>query len=76
MLNRRWGHLVSTILIAAAPLGAALAETITLKASHQFPGGKGRATRAAVVETASPAALLFAHPPRWGQSGTRLGITN
>ncbi len=29
------------LLVAALPLTAALAESITLKASHQFPGGKG-----------------------------------
>lgn len=29
------------LLVAALPLSAALAESITLKASHQFPGGKG-----------------------------------
>ncbi len=29
------------ILIAAAPIGSALADTVVLKASHQFPGGKG-----------------------------------
>lgn len=29
------------LLVAALPLTAALAESVTLKASHQFPGGKG-----------------------------------
>lgn len=29
------------LLVAALPLTAALADSITLKASHQFPGGKG-----------------------------------
>jgi TRAP-type C4-dicarboxylate transport system substrate-binding protein len=28
-------------LLALAPLAAAMAQTVTLKASHQFPGGKG-----------------------------------
>ncbi|MBK8525559.1 MAG: TRAP transporter substrate-binding protein DctP [Rubrivivax sp.] len=31
----------SALLLAALPLTPALAQTITLKASHQFPGGKG-----------------------------------
>jgi len=38
--NRRWIRLVSGLLFAAAPLTAAFAQ-VTLKASHQFPGGKG-----------------------------------
>ncbi len=41
MSNRRLARIVSGLLIAAAPLSAAVAQTITLKASHQFPGGKG-----------------------------------
>jgi TRAP-type C4-dicarboxylate transport system substrate-binding protein len=32
---------LSTLLLAALPLGSAFADNITLKASHQFPGGKG-----------------------------------
>jgi TRAP-type C4-dicarboxylate transport system substrate-binding protein len=39
--NRRWTRFVSSLLFAAAPLAAAVAQTVTLKASHQFPGGKG-----------------------------------
>ncbi|MCC7458923.1 MAG: TRAP transporter substrate-binding protein DctP [Nitrospira sp.] len=42
MTKRRWIRLVSCALAAAAPLGAAWAD-VTLKASHQFPGGKGDA---------------------------------
>ena len=41
MLNRRLGRLASSLLIATVPLSAALAQTVTLRASHQFPGGKG-----------------------------------
>jgi TRAP-type C4-dicarboxylate transport system substrate-binding protein len=41
MLNRRWGRLAWSLLITAVPLSAALAQTVTLRASHQFPGGKG-----------------------------------
>ncbi|HSB24955.1 MAG TPA: TRAP transporter substrate-binding protein DctP [Burkholderiaceae bacterium] len=41
MTKRRWIRLVSGVLAAAAPFAAALAQTVTLKASHQFPGGKG-----------------------------------
>ena len=33
--------LAAAVLVAAFPFAPALAETITLKASHQFPGGKG-----------------------------------
>ncbi|MDD2811524.1 TRAP transporter substrate-binding protein DctP [Rhodoferax sp.] len=32
---------LSGLLVAAIPLTAALADSVTLKASHQFPGGKG-----------------------------------
>jgi TRAP-type transport system periplasmic protein len=39
--KRRWIHLVSGVLAAAAPFTAVLAQGVTLKASHQFPGGKG-----------------------------------
>lgn len=42
MNKRRWIRLVSGVLAAAAPLSAAWAD-VTLKASHQFPGGKGDA---------------------------------
>jgi len=35
------GRLVAAVLVATVPLSAALAQTVTLKASHQFPGGKG-----------------------------------
>ncbi len=35
------GTALSGLLLAALPLTTALAENITLKASHQFPGGKG-----------------------------------
>jgi len=41
MSNRRLGRIAASLLIAAAPLSVALAQTVTLKASHQFPGGKG-----------------------------------
>jgi TRAP-type C4-dicarboxylate transport system substrate-binding protein len=37
----RWVRFVSGLLAVAAPLSAALADNVTLKASHQFPGGKG-----------------------------------
>ncbi|HSB98509.1 MAG TPA: TRAP transporter substrate-binding protein DctP [Burkholderiaceae bacterium] len=40
MTKHRWIRFVSGLLAAAAPLGAA-ADSVTLKASHQFPGGKG-----------------------------------
>lgn len=40
-MSNRLGRLAATALIAAVPLSAALAQTVTLKASHQFPGGKG-----------------------------------
>jgi TRAP-type C4-dicarboxylate transport system substrate-binding protein len=32
---------LTSLLVAALPLSAALADSVTLKASHQFPGGKG-----------------------------------
>jgi TRAP-type transport system periplasmic protein len=41
MTNRRLGLFASGLLIAMLPLAAAVAQTTTLKASHQFPGGKG-----------------------------------
>ena len=41
MTKRRWIRLVSGVLAAAAPFTAVLAQGVTLKASHQFPGGKG-----------------------------------
>ena len=41
MTNRRLGLIASGLLIAMLPLAAAVAQTVTLKASHQFPGGKG-----------------------------------
>jgi TRAP-type transport system periplasmic protein len=41
MSKRRLGRIAWSLLIAALPLSAALAQTVTLKASHQFPGGKG-----------------------------------
>jgi TRAP-type transport system periplasmic protein len=34
-------RVVCSLLLAALPVTAALADNITLKASHQFPGGKG-----------------------------------
>ncbi|HEX6017811.1 MAG TPA: TRAP transporter substrate-binding protein DctP [Burkholderiaceae bacterium] len=37
------GRVVAAVLVAAVPLSAAFAQTVTLKASHQFPGGKGDA---------------------------------
>ena len=40
MTKHRWIRFVSGLLAAAAPL-AAVADSVTLKASHQFPGGKG-----------------------------------
>lgn len=41
-MNRRTlAQAVSGLIFAALPLSPALAENITLKASHQFPGGKG-----------------------------------
>ena len=41
MTKRRWIRLVSGVLAAAAPFTVVLAQGVTLKASHQFPGGKG-----------------------------------
>ncbi|MDP1650663.1 MAG: TRAP transporter substrate-binding protein DctP [Rubrivivax sp.] len=41
-MNRRpFVTALSGLLLAALPLAAAVAQTVTLKASHQFPGGKG-----------------------------------
>lgn len=41
-MNRRpLVQALSGLLLAALPLSAVVAQTITLKASHQFPGGKG-----------------------------------
>ena len=41
-MNRRpLAKALSGLLFAALPLSAAVAQTVTLKASHQFPGGKG-----------------------------------
>ena len=41
-MNRRpFASALSGLLLAALPLAAAVAQTVTLKASHQFPGGKG-----------------------------------
>jgi len=40
-MSNRLGRLVAAALVAALPLSAPLAQTVTLKASHQFPGGKG-----------------------------------
>src|SRR5438477_832032 len=41
MTCRRLARALSGLLISALPLTPALAQTVTLKASHQFPGGKG-----------------------------------
>ena len=41
MNKRQWVRAALVPLLAALPLGFALADTLTLKASHQFPGGKG-----------------------------------
>ncbi|MBE0549863.1 MAG: TRAP transporter substrate-binding protein DctP [Rubrivivax sp.] len=41
-MNRRpFVTALSGLLLAALPLAPAVAQTVTLKASHQFPGGKG-----------------------------------
>ena len=32
---------LSAMLLAALPIASALGQNVTLKASHQFPGGKG-----------------------------------
>jgi TRAP-type C4-dicarboxylate transport system substrate-binding protein len=41
-MNRRpFASALSGLLLAALPVSAALADNVTLKASHQFPGGKG-----------------------------------
>lgn len=41
MKNRAIRTALSALVLASMPLAAAQAESITLKASHQFPGGKG-----------------------------------
>ncbi len=41
MIRRSISTIFSGLLAAAIPLAPAMAEDITLKASHQFPGGKG-----------------------------------
>ena len=41
MMNRLIGRAAYGLLLALLPLGVAVAQTVTLKASHQFPGGKG-----------------------------------
>jgi TRAP-type C4-dicarboxylate transport system substrate-binding protein len=41
MNHRSITRAVSAFVLAALPLTPALAENVTLKASHQFPGGKG-----------------------------------
>ena len=41
MTNRRSARLASSLLFAVFPFCVAVAQTVTLKASHQFPGGKG-----------------------------------
>lgn len=42
MHRRLLTHALSSLVLATLPFGAALAaDTVTLKASHQFPGGKG-----------------------------------
>ncbi|TMH36934.1 MAG: ABC transporter substrate-binding protein, partial [Betaproteobacteria bacterium] len=41
MERRRLALALSVFLAANLPLAPALAQTVTLKASHQFPGGKG-----------------------------------
>jgi TRAP-type transport system periplasmic protein len=41
MTRRLLTTTLSALIAAALPVGAALAADITLKASHQFPGGKG-----------------------------------
>lgn len=41
MKLRRVEKVITTLLAAAFPLAGALAADVTLKASHQFPGGKG-----------------------------------
>ncbi len=41
MIRRSLATVLSGLLAAAIPLAPAMAEDITLKASHQFPGGKG-----------------------------------
>jgi TRAP-type transport system periplasmic protein len=41
MKHRRILGALSGLVVAALPLTAAVAQTVVLKASHQFPGGKG-----------------------------------
>jgi TRAP-type C4-dicarboxylate transport system substrate-binding protein len=41
MNRRRLAQALSGLLIAALPFTPALGQSVTLKASHQFPGGKG-----------------------------------
>ncbi len=41
MKTRTLATALSALFVAALPLAPALAESISLKASHQFPGGKG-----------------------------------
>ncbi|MEZ5652591.1 MAG: TRAP transporter substrate-binding protein DctP [Burkholderiaceae bacterium] len=41
MRTRSIAAALAGLLIAAAPVSSALAKDVTLKASHQFPGGKG-----------------------------------
>jgi TRAP-type C4-dicarboxylate transport system substrate-binding protein len=41
MDRRQLARTVAGLLVACLPLAPALAQTVTLKASHQFPGGKG-----------------------------------
>ena len=40
-MNRLFVHPLAALLFTALPASFALAQTMTLKASHQFPGGKG-----------------------------------
>ncbi|MBE0475371.1 TRAP transporter substrate-binding protein DctP [Rhodoferax sp.] len=41
MNSPRFAKTFTSVLIAALPMTAVLADSVTLKASHQFPGGKG-----------------------------------
>jgi len=41
MKSPRFAKTFTSVLIAALPMTAVLADSVTLKASHQFPGGKG-----------------------------------
>ncbi len=78
MINPK--HLgITAVLVAAAVSGSALAATITLRAAHQFPGGKGdardemvqiiaREAKAAKVELEIqiyPGASLFKPNEQW-----------